>query len=167
MPRPSRPLPPIELLDSLLDYNPESGELRWKVDRKSCPAGSLAGHLIRNRRVVWIKETNDDWMCHRIIWALYHREDPYPLEIDHINRNPLDNRIVNLRKVTTKENAYNRNRVNHPDSKCRGVTPHRKKWKVTYGTEYHGLYDTYEEAVEVRKALEMADGMIVAPIYPD
>ncbi len=45
---------------------------------------------------------------HRLAWALYYGEDPYPLEIDHINRNRGDNIISNLRRVTILENAQNK-----------------------------------------------------------
>ena len=45
-------------------------------------------------------------MLHRLIWLLKYGEAP-PKVIDHINRIPFDNRPINLRAVTQKENSTN------------------------------------------------------------
>jgi hypothetical protein len=42
------------------------------------------------------------------MWLLYYGEDPWPLVIDHINRDHSDNRIDNLRAVTPAVNSANR-----------------------------------------------------------
>lgn len=44
--------------------------------------------------------------AHRVIWALFYGEWPCGI-IDHINRNPLDNRIANLRLATFSLNGAN------------------------------------------------------------
>ena len=49
--------------------------------------------------VAYIKDQNKYARMHQIILGNYY---------DHINRNPLDNRKVNLRKATDKENSTNR-----------------------------------------------------------
>lgn len=45
-------------------------------------------------------------MLHRLIWLLKYGETP-PKLIDHINRIPYDNRPINLRSATHKENNTN------------------------------------------------------------
>jgi len=48
-------------------------------------------------------------LVHRIIYIGVHGSIPEHYHIDHIDRNPLNNSISNLRAVTASENMYNRN----------------------------------------------------------
>ena len=70
------------------------------------------------------------------------------LEIDHINRNPLDNRKENLRFVTHRENCLNRE-AGKPQWK-----KDKNRWRVRekiFGKEKHlGYFDNYEEAKKVK-----------------
>lgn len=72
-------------------------------------------------------------------------------ELDHINRNKLDNRKANLRFCTRSQNNMNKSGV-------RGVTPFRGKWRVRIKKdrkEMHvGVFNTYEQAVEARQITE-------------
>jgi len=46
---------------------------------------------------------------HHIVWILYNKKlVPEGLEIDHINRNKIDNRIQNLRAISHMDNMLNR-----------------------------------------------------------
>lgn len=75
---------------------------------------------------------------HRLILDYYG-----PMEIDHINRNPMDNRKQNLRIVTRSENASN--------TDAKHIRRNGKKWRyeiVRYGQRFSkGGFNTQEDAV--------------------
>ncbi len=120
MGRPINPLPPIERLTELLDYDPATGVLTWKVTRGRAVAGARAGSGRRGHayRVVSIDHTL--YAEHRLAYALYHGTDPWPAEVDHWDQDPLNNRITNLRVATLAQQNANR------------VLPHRRPIKVTW-----------------------------------
>lgn len=89
---------------------------------------------------------------HRLVLGYYG-----PMEIDHINRNSLDNRKQNLRVVTRSENASNTN--------AKHVRLHGKKWEydiVRYGQRFYECgFSTQEEAtVAMQKCLEDVSGRV-------
>lgn len=93
--------------------------------------------------------------------ARYHRHlFNFPKQIiDHINRNKLDNRKVNLRLCSPKENSRNLSLAKNNKT---GVTGVRKtkygKWNARITVDrkeiYLGNYDTLEEAAKARKEAE-------------
>ena len=60
----------------------------------------------------------------RVVWLLVHGEMPQK-EIDHIDCNPTNNKIENLRLATRKENTWNR-----ALSPSQGVYKHGSNWRV-------------------------------------
>src|ERR1700747_2936160 len=58
---------------------------------------------------------------HRIIYAIYHGEMPEGKEVDHKDRNPLNNLPDNLRAATRGLNNFNSNRIKPSKSGIRGV----------------------------------------------
>ena len=101
---------------------------------------------------------------HRLIWLYHYGEWPKEC-IDHINGVRDDNRIENLREVTTQQNNFNRKSAKGSSSKYKGVSWYKqhKKWRVRYrynGRQcYVGLYETELEAAEAYdKAVEHLHG---------
>ncbi len=78
--------------------------------------------------------------------------------VDHINRNSLDNRRINLRYVTHSQNMWNRSKHVNNTSGFVGVSFHKSsgKWQTSiqaYGKRKHlGKFDTPEEASSVYQA---------------
>jgi hypothetical protein len=146
-----KPLPPIEMLRSLFDYNPETGSITWRVYRGRCAkVGDVAGSVtptgyqticVRNGGTV-------NYRAHRIAWALHYGEDPYPHELDHIDRDKLNNSITNLRKVTRRENIRNRGAYASTGEKY--IQKQHNSYQVTIDRKYIGCCKTLEEAVRLR-----------------
>ena len=155
-----KPLPPLDVLNDLFNYDPVTGEILWKVARGPLKANNKAGTLNQNG-YLQVQVKGKLFYHHRLAWALYHGEEVTPEDIvDHINGDKTDNRITNLRKVTHSEN--NLNRTYRPNiSGHRGVyySKHgKKKWQVKLGRDYYGCYETIEEALEVRRRVEEERG---------
>ena len=83
----------------VISYNPDTGEIS-RHDRKNS-GGSIDkdGYLI-------IKIKRRQFKAHRLAWVKIYGVAP-TYNIDHINRNRLDNRISNLRDVPQKINNQN------------------------------------------------------------
>jgi hypothetical protein len=90
---------------------------------------------------------------HRIIWEYVHGVIPEGQEVDHVNGIRHDNRIVNLRLVTHKQNLENRHRAqSNSKSSVKGVwwDNINGKWRTNIRHEgvsyYIGRFPTIEEA---------------------
>ncbi len=79
---------------------------KWKVRVNSkVPSGATAG-TPQNNGYILITINRKKYLAHRLAWFMEYREFPNG-QIDHINGNRIDNRISNLRVVTTSENQQN------------------------------------------------------------
>jgi len=164
----NKPLPPLDYLKSILQYNPETGELLWtKTVGPKAKAGSTAGTTMttnhkRKKSYSWMQVgiKGKAYQSHRIAWYLYYGVDPQHAFVDHINQNPLDNRIANLRLVNHNENNWNASGcLANNSSGFRGVYKHKQsgKWAacmtVNGKTKHLGVFGSPEEA---SKAYEKA-----------
>lgn len=131
----------IELVSSLLRYDPLTGLLYSKKTGKRVGVNSTNGYI-------QITVKGRLYQAHRLAWCLYHGENP--LYIDHINGNRADNRICNLRNCSERENMQNQ--VQHRNGKRVGAnfSKEKGKWRAKiqiHGKRVHiGYYDTEEEA---------------------
>lgn len=84
---------------------------------------------------------------------------PDDLLVDHINRNPLDNRTCNLRVCTPHENCLNKSIQCNNTSGVLGVRLNKNKWLAHIGINgqkfYLGSFATLEEAAEARRQAEI------------
>ena len=140
----------------------------------------MAEIILKSGEVVLVDDADYPWLSHwkwkrhrngyacrtgyknkKYILVLMHRqimEPPYGLEVDHINRNKLDNRRVNLRCVTRSENNFNRPaQSNNRSGGHKGVCLDRGRmlWKAAYGKVLLGRFSTFDEAVNARREAEL------------
>ena len=98
----------LEELKQVLDYNPATGVMTWKIDvaNGKFRAGSLAGSVNKIDGRLRINFKGKIHLAHRLAWLLTHAKWPDGV-IDHINGDPLNNCIKNLRDVSNTINQQN------------------------------------------------------------
>ena len=165
----------LEMAARAIFYDPETGEMRWhrkhgatKEERRwntryaDMPAGTKddkgyirilfksGGKTLRVR-------------AHQLAWLITTGESAKG-EIDHINQNKMDNRIVNLRDVPKEINQRNGTRKKNNTSGVPGVTWHKqhRKWyaQARINGKHHsvGLYLELSDAETAVKASRAQHG---------
>jgi hypothetical protein len=107
-----------ELLKKQLEYNSETGDFRWLVDKNRVLAGSIAGN-IRVTGYRRIRVLGRQYAAHRLAWFYVTGEWPSGW-IDHIDCDPTNNAFANLRLATPSQNSAN-SRKRNPASGFKGV----------------------------------------------
>lgn len=147
----------------LLTYDPHTGVVTRKVRTNSnVQVGEVVGCPSRKG---YLRTSVDGrvYMLHRLVW-LYHYGTWPEGEIDHINGIRADNRIANLRDVTSSENNKNRRRPITNRTGFMGVywSPKKKKWLAeitTAGKKIHlGFFEDIDDAAKARKDAELCYG---------
>jgi hypothetical protein len=173
--------PSPSVLRQLIDYDPETGALVWRVrdvsfftdGKKSAIqsmrrwntryAGKPALNCKGNRGYFKGGVSGEAYLAHRVVWAIYSGSWPEN-EIDHINGNKLDNRIENLRSATRQENGKNvpigsRNTsgtigVHWREDQSRWVASINKNGKL----KHIGSFKSKDEAIQARAKANLEYG---------
>lgn len=101
-------------------------------------------------------QSNGIIKMHRLIMGI---EDSN-IEVDHKNNIKHDNRRDNLRTCNHSQNQMNKPKPKHNTSGVKGVSWHKAtgKWRVRITKDkvehFLGLFDDFNEAVKIRKAVE-------------
>lgn len=163
-----RILPAQKYLAECFTYDKNTGLLTWQVRRpaehfkdtrgmavyKRVCSGRSAGSInIKTGRLSNVSIAGKAFAVHRIIWKLIYGYDSTKF-IDHIDRNPLNNRLDNLREATAAENMHNRSINKNNSTGFKGVTydKFKKKWcakiYINCSAKWLGFFESPEKAHE-------------------
>lgn len=138
-----------EAVAAKLSYDPETGIITRRIDMKE--AGGINDEGYRRLRLHGLAIK-----AHHVAWMLFYKEWP-PQELDHINRDRADNRIVNLRLATRSINVTNKvfeNRGIRKTASGRWSAQTRLGGKI----KHLGTFDTAELASRAIEAALQAEG---------
>lgn len=178
----NRQLPTPEVLRQLLRYEADTGKLFWIEKSEESVASerqSTRQRIARNWNArfsgreaftaiskrgyhVGVLECRRLY-AHRVAWAIYYGVWPTDM-IDHINGDPLDNRICNLREVSCGENLRNQRLHDRNKTGHHGVwfDKRRNAYQVYIthnGTRIRlGRKRDLQEAIALRRAAEAKYG---------
>jgi hypothetical protein len=157
-----------ERLLEVLTYDPETGEFRWRIDRRTgrhgqfllVRAGDIAGGPNHGAGYWQFYIDGENYLAHRVAW--FYVTGIWPNgQVDHRNGIRPDNRWDNLRPATqSQQNANSRMRKTNK-SGFKGVSWYRGKWRATIvadGKQWTlGYYTVAEEAHDayVKAAMEL------------
>lgn len=139
----------------MLNYDPTTGGFTWRQSRRGSARAGYAAGYVRQDGYVRIKLDGRQVWAHRLAWFLAVGKWPQG-QIDHINGNPSDNRIANLRDVTCRVNSQNERRARRRKNGGRLLGAHWcptwRRWKSSIGVagsaRHIGWFDTEQQAHE-------------------
>lgn len=138
-----------DLANKLFLY--QDGKLYWKSKLNQfsrAKIGEEAGYIDSDgyKRT---KVNKKLYGTHQIIFLMFYGY--IPQQIDHANRNKLDNRIENLRLATISQNQHNKNIQKNNTSGIKGVSWYKrlKKWQVQIMVNKKSIHFGHFEDLEL------------------
>ena len=133
-----------------LKYDPETGHLWWTKPRQGVAMSKPAGYVHHSNYVVIGTNLSIGRFCsylaHRLAWFLHYGEEVD--QLDHIDNDPANNKIENLRPATPLANSLNRRPWSA--SGYKGVYKSGNRWRAriqAMGMHTNlGNFDTEDEA---------------------
>lgn len=136
-----------EYLHQVFEY--KNGGLYWKISKQNVCAGNSLGTLGLNGYFSTIIKKKP-YLIHRLIFLFHYGY--LPITVDHIDGNPLNNNIENLREATQSENICNAKLYKNSTSGIKNVyfDKNANKWVVRLSINqkrvFLGLFENLELA---------------------
>jgi hypothetical protein len=137
----------------LLDYDPETGALTWRVRKKGGRGFGGAAGGPGNSGQIRIGIDGHRFEAHRICWVHYYGRWPGG-NVDHRDLVRTHNWITNLREATHSQNLCNRGKTKSNTSGFKGVfwSKQKNKWAVRIvlhkRSRHFGFFTEKGEAAE-------------------
>lgn len=147
-------------LKELLHYNPDTGIFTWRISPNSTVKKQTIAGTIKKTGYVQIKIDRKLYQAHRLAFLYMEGYTPEN-EVDHIDRNPSNNRWSNLREASRICNVRNCKVSIKSKSGITGVYWYAKsrKWAATITVNktrfFLGFHANFEEAIATRWKAEV------------
>lgn len=176
----AKALPSQEVLCQILRYETDSGKLFWKErgpewfnenkqtrehnaaiwNGKNAGREAFVTSLPHGHRYAGI--FGSKYLAHRVAWKMVYGAEPVGL--DHIDGDPSNNRLSNLREAEQSVNGKNLKLKKNNTSGVMGVRWEERlgKWVarifVDYKSHHLGVFDNFDQAIKARKEAERRHG---------
>ena len=143
----------VDNIEDHVGYDPEAGSFFWKIRKSGRRLNGRAGY-VGAQGYYHVEVNGQDFFGQKLAWYLHHGEWP-PHEVDHIDGNPSNNRLVNLRLATHQQNCSNRRIPITNTSGIKGVHWHKAagKWAAVIKVNQRGIHlGTFENKEDAAKA---------------
>jgi hypothetical protein len=146
-----------EQAQSTFIYN--NGSIYWR-EKKGKRVMSKPAGWVDAFGYMKVKVKGIGYRTHNIIYNYHNGLIPEGYSVDHIDRNTLNNNIINLRIATHSEQVFNRGIMKNNTSGVKGISFHQKRnrWVVRCVVDglnkYFGQFKTLEEAISKRMSIK-------------
>ena len=123
---------------------------RARGRKLSVPAGCINGN-----GYMQVNHRKRSYKVHNVIWNYHYGHIPEGYSVDHIDRNPLNNALGNLRLATPREQTLNQS-LSLPSSGYNNIYQNKLRWRVCFWLHGRrqelGNFITLDEAIVARDA---------------
>jgi hypothetical protein len=147
-------------LRKLFAYDPDTGVLTNLISRGKARVGAVAGTL-QSMGYQQVSVYGRKFLGHRLAWLHFYGSWPNG-NLDHVDRDPQNNRICNLRLANGAQNRANSRRPNNNSTGRKGVYLYRRRWHAKINKDheqrYLGSFDSIEAAAAYAAAAKQIFG---------